>query len=141
MDTVNYYVKQTSTDQTFGPIDSDTVREWIRESKIGAADTVCKEGGFDWKPLTTSEFQVDLANQASALAHQAALNAQAASTCPKCGAEMVVMTKSSSAALFLIALGIVTSVACIGVLFLFWGYSLRNNPKVYYTCPRCKYST
>lgn len=139
MDKVNYYVKQTSTNQTFGPINSDTVKEWIRESKIGAADTVCKEGGFDWKPLTTSEFQLDITNHATALAQQAALNAQAASTCPKCGAEMVVMTKDGAMANLLIALGIITSVACIGLIFLFWGYSLRG--KVYYTCPRCKYST
>lgn len=137
MEENTYYVLQGQTNQTFGPLKEEEVRGWIREMRLGKHDSITKVGMDNWTPLALSEFQGDLANQLS-------LQKIAATTCPNCNAEMVVLVGSSKAGLWLIIIGVIlTPVFCIGTVLWVWGMFLMHGGKgkSYYQCPRCKFTT
>lgn len=131
-----YHVLQASTNQTFGPLTQEVVKEWIAQKRLSKADAVAKIGGQGWTPLLQSEFADYILNQIN-------IERMVASLCPNCGAEMVVLAKSSQAALWLIIFGVIlTPVFCIGTVLWVWGMILMHGKKgkTYYQCPRCKYT-
>ena len=131
-----YYVLQAQTNQTFGPLAEAEVREWIQQMRLGKLDSISREGEDSWIPLSLSEFQSDLTSQL-------ALQQIAATTCPNCNAEMVVLTQKDQLGLWLIIIGAVLSLVCIGLPL--WIYGIiryhGNKEKIYYQCPRCKFTT
>jgi hypothetical protein len=132
-----FYILQASTNQTFGPLTNGVVREWIAQKRISKIDSVTKSGEQNWVPLLQSEFADEILNQIS-------LERLAASTCPRCSAEMVVLVQDSKLGLWLIIVGVVlTPVFCIGTFLWVWGMILRHGTKgkTFYQCPRCKYTT
>lgn len=134
---LEYYVLQASTNQTFGPLTQDVVKEWIVQKRISKADSITKTGSQDWTSLLQSEFADDILSQIN-------IERMVASLCPNCSAEMVVLAKSSQAALWLIIFGVIlTPVFCIGTFLWVWGMILMHGKKgkTFYQCPRCKYTT
>lgn len=131
-----YYVLQAQTNQTFGPITEVEVREWIQQTRLGKLDSISKVGENNWIPLSLSEFQSDLTSQL-------ALQQIAATTCPNCNAEMVVVKGNDQLGLWLIIIGVVLTTVCIGLpLWIYGMIRLHGNKgKVYYQCPRCKFTT
>jgi len=102
--------------------------------QIKITDSVVLSGGSTWVPITQSPFARDIVTQAS-------VDRLAASTCPRCGAAMAVVTKKSAFATILILVGIITSVFIIGVILIIMGVMMRRKGKVAYQCPRCNYRT
>jgi hypothetical protein len=136
MEQNQYYVLQSQTNQTFGPITEDEVRQWIQQMRLGKLDSVTKVGENEWIPLSLSEFQSDLASQIS-------LQQIAAATCPNCNAQMAVLVGSDKTAVWLIIIGVVLTSVCIGLPLWIWGMIRLHGSKgkTYYQCPRCKYTT
>lgn len=132
-----YYVLQAQSNQTFGPLKSEEVKDWIRQMRLGKNDSITRVGEEGWTPIALSEFQGDLTTQ---------LNLQkiAATTCPNCNAEMVVLVERDALGFWLIIIGVIlTPVFCIGTFLWVWGMMRTRSVKgkTYYQCPRCKYST
>lgn len=136
MEANQYYILQAQTNQTFGPITEVEVREWIHQMRLGKLDSISKVGENSWIPLPLSEFQSDLTSQL-------ALQKVAATTCPNCNAEMVVVTGSDQLGVWLIIIGVVLTAVCIGLPFWIWGMIRLHSRKgmIYYQCPRCKFMT
>ncbi len=134
---VEYYIIQADATNPIGPASEETVKEWIAQKRISETDLVTRTGTDKWIALNESQF-------ASDFAHRISLDHLAASTCPNCGAEMVVLSKGSQTGLWLIIIGVIlTPVFCIGTVLWVWGMILRHGTrgKIYYQCPRCKYAT
>lgn len=131
-----YFVQIARTNETFGPLSENQVREWIRQERIGKLDSVTKTGEENWTPLPYSDFQSDLATQIS-------MQQMSASTCPNCNAEMVVLVGANKADVWLLIIGIITSTFVCGIPILIWGlYRYHTGKgKSYYQCPRCKFTT
>jgi predicted RNA-binding Zn-ribbon protein involved in translation (DUF1610 family) len=104
----------------------------IARQQIKITDSVIAVGGSAWVPITQSPFARDIVTQAT-------VDRLAASTCPRCGAAMAVVTKKSAMATILILVGIITSVFIIGVILIIIGVMMRRKGKVSYQCPRCNY--
>jgi predicted RNA-binding Zn-ribbon protein involved in translation (DUF1610 family) len=104
----------------------------ISLQQIKITDSVVLSGGSTWVPITQSPF-------ARYIVAQASVDRLAASTCPRCGAAMAVITKKSTMATVLILVGIISSVFLIGVVFIIMGVMMRRKVKVAYQCPRCNY--
>jgi predicted RNA-binding Zn-ribbon protein involved in translation (DUF1610 family) len=104
----------------------------IAGQQIKITDSVLLAGGSKWIPITQSPFAREIVSQAS-------VDRLAASTCPRCGAAMAVVTKKSTMATILILVGIITSVFLIGVVLIVTGVIMRRKGKVAYQCPRCSY--
>ncbi len=137
MEENTFYVLEAQSNQTFGPLNEEEVKDWIRQKRIGKFDSVNKTGEDNWTPIATSVFS-------DALLGQLSLDKIAASTCPNCNAEMVVLVGSSNLGLWLIIIGVIlTPVFCIGTFLWVWGMFLRHGGKgkTYYQCPRCKFTT
>jgi hypothetical protein len=131
-----YFVLQSRTNETFGPLKEEEVRQWIREERIGKLDSVTKTGNTDWIPLPYSEFQPDLSNQI-------AMQQMAAATCPNCNAAMVVIVGARKADVWWLIIGIVTSGCVLGIPIFIWALYRYHTGKgrSYYQCPRCKFTT
>jgi len=121
-----------ATGQTGGPFTEDEIRSMIARQQIKITDSVAVSGGTGWVPITQSPF-------ARYIVAQASVDRLAASTCPRCGAAMAVITKKSTMATVLILVGIISSVFLIGVVFIIMGVMMRRKVKVAYQCPRCNY--
>jgi predicted RNA-binding Zn-ribbon protein involved in translation (DUF1610 family) len=121
-----------ATGQRGGPFTEDQIRSMISLQQIKITDSVVLSGGSTWVPITQSPF-------ARYIVAQASVDRLAASTCPRCGAAMAVITKKSTMATVLILVGIISSVFLIGVVFIIMGVMMRRKVKVAYQCPRCNY--
>jgi predicted RNA-binding Zn-ribbon protein involved in translation (DUF1610 family) len=121
-----------ATGQTGGPFTEDAIRSMIARQQIKITDSVVLSGGSTWVPITQSPFARDIVTQAS-------VDRLAASTCPRCGAAMAVVTKKSAMATILILVGIISSVFIIGIVLIIIGVMMRRKGKVAYQCPRCNY--
>jgi predicted RNA-binding Zn-ribbon protein involved in translation (DUF1610 family) len=121
-----------ATGQTGGPFTEDEIRSMIARQQIKITDSVVLSGGSAWVPITQSPFARDIVTQAS-------VDRLAASTCPRCGAAMAVVTKKSAMAIILILVGIISSVFIIGIVLIIIGVMMRRKGKVAYQCPRCNY--
>ncbi len=123
-----------ATGQTGGPFTEDAIRSMIARQQIKITDSVVLSGGSTWAPITQSPF-------ARYIVAQASVDRLAASTCPRCGAAMAVVTKKSAMATILILVGIISSIFLIGVVLIIIGVTMRRRVKVAYQCPRCNYRT
>lgn len=123
-----------ATGQTGGPFTEDEIRSMIARQQIKITDSVVLSGGSTWVPITQSPFVRYIVSQAS-------VDRLAASTCPRCGAAMVVITKKSAMATILILVGIISTVFLIGIVLIIMGVMMRRKVKVAYQCPRCNYRT
>ena len=121
-----------ATGQRGGPFTEDAIQAMIARQQIKITDSVVAVGGETWVPITQSPFARYVVNQTS-------VDRLAASTCPRCGAAMTVVTKNSAFATILILVGIITSVFILGVVLIVIGVSMRRSTKVRYQCPRCNY--
>jgi predicted RNA-binding Zn-ribbon protein involved in translation (DUF1610 family) len=121
-----------ATGQRGGPFTGDAIQSMIARQQIKITDSVIAVGGSAWVPITQSPFARDIVTQAT-------VDRLAASTCPRCGAAMAVVTKKSAMATILILVGIITSVFIIGVILIIIGVMMRRKGKVSYQCPRCNY--
>jgi len=81
--------------QTCGPFTEADVRGMIAWQQIKITDWVIAEGGTPWVLITQSPFAPFIVTQAS-------IDQLATSTCPRCGAAMVVVLQRSSASKALI---------------------------------------
>jgi predicted RNA-binding Zn-ribbon protein involved in translation (DUF1610 family) len=104
----------------------------IARQQIKITDSVIASGGSAWVPITQSPFARFIVTQAS-------VDRLAASTCPRCGAAMAVVTKSSALATIFIIVGIFFTVALIGIPLIIIGVMMRRKVRVAYQCPRCNY--
>lgn len=123
-----------ATGQRGGPFSADVIRSMIARQEIKITDAVILEGGTSWVPLTQSPFAKDIAARTT-------VDRLAASTCPRCGAAMAIVAKSSTMATILILLGIISSIFLIGVVLIIIGVIMRRKVKVAYQCPRCNYKS
>ena len=123
-----------ATGQRGGPFSEDQVRSMIASQQIKITDSVVMAGGSNWVPITQSPFARHIASQAS-------VDRLAASTCPRCGAAMAVVSKRSTMGTLLIFVRIITSIALIGIVLIIIGLGMRRKLKVSYQCPRCNYRT
>jgi predicted RNA-binding Zn-ribbon protein involved in translation (DUF1610 family) len=123
-----------ATGQTGGPFTGDAIQSMIARQQIKITDSVIASGGSTWVPITQSPFARFIVTQAS-------VDRLAASTCPRCGAAMAVVTKSSAFATILIIVGIFFTVALIGIPLIIIGVMMRRKVKVAYQCPRCNFRT
>lgn len=123
-----------ATGQTGGPFTEDEIRGMIARQQIKITDSVILSGGSAWVPITQSPFARDIVTQAS-------VDRLAASTCPRCGAAMAIVTKKSAMATILILVGIISSIFIIGIILIIIGVMMRRKGKVSYQCPRCNYRT
>ena len=121
-----------ATGQTSGPFTEDEIKSMIVRQQVKITDSDIALGGSTWVPITQSPF-------ASYIVNQASVDRLAASTCPRCGAAMAVVTKKSAMATILILVGIITSVFIIGVILIIIGVMMRRKGRVSYQCPRCNY--
>ena len=121
-----------ATGQTGGPFTEDEIRSMISQQQIKITDSVVLSGGSAWVPITQSPFSRHIVAQAS-------VDRLAASTCPRCGAAMAVVTKKSTLATILILVGIIATVFIIGIVLIIIGVMMRRKGKVAYQCPRCNY--
>lgn len=136
MEENSYYILQAQTNQTFGPLKEEEVKDWIRQTRIGKNDSITKVGEENWTPIALSPFQNDLTNQLN-------LQKLAATTCPNCNAEMVVLVRRDMMGLWLIIIGVVlTPIVCGIPIWIFGMIRFHGNKgNTYYQCPRCKYTT
>jgi predicted RNA-binding Zn-ribbon protein involved in translation (DUF1610 family) len=104
----------------------------ITSQQLKITDSVIRAGGTTWVPITQSPFARDIVTQAS-------VDRLAASTCPRCGAAMAIVTKKSTMATILILVGIISSLFIIGIVLIVIGVMMRRKGKVAYQCPRCNY--
>jgi predicted RNA-binding Zn-ribbon protein involved in translation (DUF1610 family) len=121
-----------ATGQTGGPFTEDAIQSMIARQQIKITDSVIASGGSAWVPITQSPFARFIVTQAS-------VDRLAASTCPRCGAAMAVVTKSSALATIFIIVGIFFTVALIGIPLIIIGVMMRRKVRVAYQCPRCNY--
>lgn len=120
-----------ATGQAGGPFNEDVIRGMIARQQIKITDSVLGTGGSTWVPITQSSF-------AQFFVAQASINRLAASTCPRCGAEMTVVTKNSVLATFLI-IGVCFAPFIIGIPLIIVGLVMRRRPTVNYRRPRCNH--
>jgi len=123
-----------ATGQRGGPFTEDAIQGMIARQQIKITDSVVAAGGSTWVPITQSPFARYIVTQTS-------VDRLAASTCPRCGAAMAVVTKKSTMATILILVGIISSIFLIGVVLIIVGVMMRRKVKVAYQCPRCNYRT
>lgn len=123
-----------ATGQRGGPFTEDAIQSMIAQQQIKITDSVAAAGGSTWVPITQSPFARHIVAQAS-------VDRLAASTCPRCGAAMAVVTKNSALATFLIIIGIFFTIAIIGIPLIIIGIMMRKKVRVRYQCPRCNYRT
>jgi hypothetical protein len=128
----NMWYVTFATGQRGGPFTESHVIGMIASQQIKITDSVVLAGGTSWVPITQSPFARYIVSQAS-------VDRLAASTCPRCGAAMAVVTKSSAMATILILVGIISSIFLIGVVLIIIGVMMRRKVKVAYQCPRCNY--
>jgi hypothetical protein len=136
MEEKEYFVRKAQSNETFGPISAQEVRDGIRKTHIGKLDHVCKSGDEKWLPISISDFQEDIKNQI-------ALEQMSASTCPNCNAGMVVLVGNDKLGLWLIIIGVVLTPIVCGIPLWVWGMMRFHGRKgkSYYQCPRCKFTT
>lgn len=133
---VEYYVLQATTSQILGPIRETDIKDWISQNRITSKDSLAVTGDSTWVPILQSQFNQYLVDRMN-------VERLAASTCPRCGAGMVALAKSSQAGLWLIIVGVIlTPVFCIGTFLWVWGMILMHGVKgkTYLQCPRCKFN-
>jgi predicted RNA-binding Zn-ribbon protein involved in translation (DUF1610 family) len=123
-----------ATGQTGGPFTEDEVIAKIARQEIKITDSVAAAGSDRWVPITQSPFARYIVSQAS-------MDRLTASTCPRCGAAMVVVSRSSSMGTILIIVGIICTVFVIGIFLIIIGVMMRRKQRVAYQCPRCNYRT
>lgn len=132
-----YYVLQSVNGEVWGPMGESAVKEWITQKRITSSASIAMTGDAGWVSILRSQFSQLVVDQMN-------VERLAASTCPRCGAGMVALAKSSQLGLWLIIIGVVlTPVFCIGTFLWVWGMILRHGIRgqTYLQCPRCKYST
>jgi hypothetical protein len=122
-----------ATGQIGGPFTEDEVRSMIARQQIKITDSVVAHGGTNWVPITQSPF-------ARLIVAQASVDRLASSTCPRCGAAMVVILRRSTASKVFFIVGLLTIwMFGFGIIFLIIGYIVGRNPIPGYECARCKY--
>jgi hypothetical protein len=122
-----------ATGGTQGPFRDSEIKALIAQQRIRISDSIRVEGASTWTPISQTPF-------GPLVVQQAGLERLASSSCPRCGAGMAVVSKRSSFGMFLIILGVFTSVAVIGIFLILIGYLMRKKVKVSYQCPRCNYA-
>jgi len=126
-----------ATGQSMGPFNEDVIRSLIVQQRVTIKDSVRPAGGSNWIPITQSKF-------AHLVAGQATLNRLGASTCPACGAGLVVQIKRPGLGLVLIIIGVcLTPLFGIGIPIWIVGVIIRfgGKGKAVYRCARCNYSS
>ena len=107
----------------------------IARLEIKITDSVAVAGSQTWMPITQSPFARHILSQTN-------MERLASSTCPQCGAAMVVVLRRSTASKILIYGGILTVWAFgFGVILIILGFIIGRNKIPRYQCPRCKYKT
>lgn len=131
-----YYVAN-SMGQSMGPFNEEVVRSLIAQQRVTIKDSVRIDGASGWIPVTQSKF-------ASLVAQQTGMNRLATSTCPTCGAGLVVQIKRSGFGLALIIIGFcLTPFFGIGIPIWVVGMVIRwgGKGKAFYRCARCNFSS
>jgi len=121
--------------QTGGPFTEDEVRAMIARQEIKIADSVAVTGSQIWVPITQSPFGSHILGQTN-------MERLASSTCPQCGAAMIVVLRRSTLSKILIYGGILTVWAFgFGFILIIVGLIVGRNKIPAYQCPRCKYKS
>jgi len=131
-----YYVAN-SMGHTLGPFSDDAIRSLIQQQRITIKDSVRLQHATTWTPITQSQF-------AQLVASQTGVNRLAITTCPYCGAGLVVQIKRSRFGLILVVIGIcLTPAFGIGIPIFIVGFIIRwgGKGKAFYRCARCNYSS
>ncbi len=131
-----YYVQHSADQCKYGPLRPEDVATWVRQGRLSVQDMVQALGSSNWVPMLESKLRPHVVVGA----HD---NRLVASTCPNCGAGLVVQIKRSGFGLFLIILGIILTPAIIGIPVFIVGYVIRwsGKGKAFYRCARCNYSS
>lgn len=131
-----FRVWQRRTDQQFGPIPADAVKQWIAERRIVAGDMVIGGQHADWISLEVSEFRQFLFDCTN-------LNQLAAATCPRCGGPLTQANNQAQTGLVLIIIGVVlTPIYCLGTPLWVIGMMMRFGSSARsLRCTRCGYSS
>jgi hypothetical protein len=128
----SWYVSST-TGIPSGPYTEEEVSSLITARRILIGDSVAPVGGQVWTPIAQSRF-------ASQALMQANVNRLMASTCPRCGAGLVTVTRRSGVSWAFIALGLITIwLFGVGLIFLIIGFLAGRTPSAVLQCPNCKF--
>lgn len=123
-----------ATGQVRGPLTHEAVLALIARQEIKITDSIAVDRSNSWTPITQSPFATFVAGQAS-------IDRLASSTCPRCGSAMAVVLRKPRIGYVLLAIGIFTSVALIGIPLLIAGFIMLRKTKAAYQCPRCNFKT
>jgi len=131
-----YYVLHRADQRKVGPLRPEDVATLVRAGQLSVHDDVQEAGGNGWTPM----LQSNLRGRVLEGAHDARL---VSSSCPHCGAGLVVQIKRSGFGLFLVILGIVLTPALLGIPIFIVGYVIRwgGKGKAVYRCARCNYAS
>lgn len=129
-----YYILKNDTKQTLGPVETASVKQWIKERMINHDDSICKEGEENWLKIIDSDFKDEIIEKMN-------IDRISATTCPKCGSAMVAIVKNSPLGIWLTVIGVILIPACIGIPIWAWGmFELSKGKLTFFNCPNCKYS-
>jgi len=132
-----YYVLHRADQRKTGPLRPEDVATLVRMGQLSVHDDVQEAGGNGWVPMLQSKLRDHVLEGA----HDARL---VSSSCPHCGAGLVVQIKRSGFGLFLIILGIALTPAFgLGIPIFIVGYIIRwgGKGKAIYRCARCNYAS
>ncbi len=130
------YLRLMAKGETLGPLPPSEVENLIQSRSVGMADMVWDGELQRWVMLSESRQFAAKVMMAVALARMQS------STCPNCQAQMVVISKQPTGPTLLIVVGILTSIAVIGIALIIAGLIWRRRARrLTYVCPRCNYKT
>jgi ribosomal protein L37AE/L43A len=129
-----YFLLQSATRTTLGPMPDTAVREWINSNHLSQRDMITRAGEDRWVPILNSEFSQHMLEKIN-------LERLSSTTCPRCNSALVAVVGRSGAGLWLIIAGVVLTPLIIGIPIWAVGFYLRFGGKgtTRWTCPRCGY--